>query len=45
MTKITPEHLARSAFVYVRQSTTDQVLNNHESRRRLRPWSGVGRMR
>jgi DNA invertase Pin-like site-specific DNA recombinase len=34
MTKITPEHLARSAFVYVRQSTADQVLNNHESRRR-----------
>ncbi len=34
MTKITPEHLARSAYVYVRQSTADQVLNNHESRRR-----------
>ena len=34
MTKITPEHLARSAFVYIRQSTADQVLNNHESRRR-----------
>ncbi|MDX8448625.1 recombinase family protein [Mesorhizobium captivum] len=34
MTKITSEHLARSAFVYVRQSTTDQVNNNHESRRR-----------
>lgn len=34
MTKITPEHLARSAVIYVRQSTTDQVLNNHESRRR-----------
>jgi excisionase family DNA binding protein len=34
MTKITPEHLARGAFVYVRQSTHDQVLNNHESRRR-----------
>ena len=34
MTKITPEHLARSAVVYVRQSTADQVLNNHESRRR-----------
>src|SRR3954471_22230065 len=34
MTKITPEHLARAAFVYVRQSTADQVLNNHESRRR-----------
>ena len=34
MTKITPDHLARSAFVYIRQSTADQVLNNHESRRR-----------
>jgi excisionase family DNA binding protein len=34
MTKVTPEHLARGAFVYVRQSTNDQVLNNHESRRR-----------
>src|ERR1700732_10137 len=34
MTKITPDHLARGAFVYIRQSTTDQVLNNHESRRR-----------
>ena len=34
MTKIMPEHLARDAFVYVRQSTNDQVLNNHESRRR-----------
>jgi excisionase family DNA binding protein len=34
MTKITPEHLARSAIVYVRQSTNDQVLNNHESQRR-----------
>src|SRR5262249_8315047 len=34
MTKITADHLTRSAFVYVRQSTTDQLLNNHESRRR-----------
>jgi excisionase family DNA binding protein len=34
MTRITPEHLGRGAFVYVRQSTADQVLNNHESRRR-----------
>jgi excisionase family DNA binding protein len=34
MTKITTEHLERAAFVYVRQSTADQVLNNHESRRR-----------
>jgi DNA invertase Pin-like site-specific DNA recombinase len=34
MTKVTAEHLARTAFVYVRQSTSDQLLNNHESRRR-----------
>ena len=34
MTKITSDHLARGAFVYVRQSTADQVLHNHESRRR-----------
>jgi len=34
MSKITPEHLARGAFVYVRQSTPDQLLHNHESRRR-----------
>lgn len=34
MTKIGPEHLARRAFVYVRQSTADQLRHNHESRRR-----------
>jgi DNA invertase Pin-like site-specific DNA recombinase len=34
MTRITPEHLARDAYVYVRQSTADQLLNNPESRRR-----------
>src|ERR1700751_2755101 len=34
MNNITPEHLARSAYVYIRQSTTDQLLNNPESRRR-----------
>jgi excisionase family DNA binding protein len=34
MSKINPEHLARSAYVYVRQSTADQLRNNHESRRR-----------
>ena len=32
--KITPDHLARGAFIYVRQSTPDQLANNHESRRR-----------
>jgi DNA invertase Pin-like site-specific DNA recombinase len=34
MTKITPEHLSRSAIVYVRQSTAHQVTNNLESQRR-----------
>lgn len=34
MNKITPEHLARGAYVYIRQSTADQLLHNHESRRR-----------
>src|SRR2546423_10683832 len=34
MNKIKPEHLARDAYVYVRQSTADQLLNNPESRRR-----------
>ena len=32
--KVRPEHLARAARVYVRQSTMDQVRHNHESRRR-----------
>lgn len=34
MSKITPDHLVRSAHVYIRQSTLDQVHRNHESRRR-----------
>ena len=34
MTKIRAEHLARSAYVYVRQSTADQLVHNRESRRR-----------
>ncbi len=34
MSKITPEHLARQATVYIRQSTPDQVANNLESKRR-----------
>jgi DNA invertase Pin-like site-specific DNA recombinase len=34
MSKITPEHLARTAFIYIRQSTADQVLHCHESQRR-----------
>jgi DNA invertase Pin-like site-specific DNA recombinase len=31
--KIQPEHLARPAFVYVRQSTLGQVRHHHESQR------------
>jgi excisionase family DNA binding protein len=34
MSKIDAEHLARAAYVYVRQSTMDQLQHNHESRRR-----------
>jgi DNA invertase Pin-like site-specific DNA recombinase len=34
MNKITSNHFARSAYVYVRQSTPDQLVNNPESRRR-----------
>ncbi len=34
MSKITAEHLERYAYVYVRQSTLDQVQHNAESRRR-----------
>src|SRR5258707_3169319 len=34
MTKITADHLGRGAFVYIRQSTADQILHNPESRRR-----------
>ena len=34
MSKVTSDHLRRQAFVYVRQSTMDQVQNNRESQRR-----------
>ncbi|MCY4393570.1 MAG: recombinase family protein [Rhodospirillaceae bacterium] len=34
MSKIGSDHLAREAVVYIRQSTPDQLRNNHESRRR-----------
>ena len=34
MTKITPDHLTRAAYIYVRQSKADQEQHNHESRRR-----------
>jgi hypothetical protein len=31
MTKITADHLVRGAFVYIRQSTADQLVDNQES--------------
>jgi DNA invertase Pin-like site-specific DNA recombinase len=34
MSKITAEHLSRSAYVYIRQSTVGQLQHNPESRRR-----------
>ena len=34
MSKIAADHLSRQAFVYVRQSTRDQLRHHHESRRR-----------
>ena len=34
MIKITADHLGRGAFVYIRQSTADQLVHNLESRRR-----------
>ena len=34
MNKITTDHLARSAYVYIRQSTPGQLINNLESKRR-----------
>ena len=43
MSKITAEHLARRACVYIRQSTPDQVQNNLESQRR--PYALVERAR
>ena len=34
MSKITAEHLARGAIIYIRQSTPGQLLHNLESQRR-----------
>ena len=34
MDRISADHLCRQAFVYIRQSTPDQLRYNHESRRR-----------
>jgi len=41
--KIHPEHVGRAAFVYVRQSTFDQVRHHHESRRRQYDLQGHAR--
>jgi transposase len=41
--KIHPEHLGRPAFVYVRQSTFDQIRHHHESRRRQYDLQGHAR--
>jgi hypothetical protein len=40
MNKITAEHLARRACVYIRQSTPDQVKYNLESKGRQYAWHG-----
>jgi DNA invertase Pin-like site-specific DNA recombinase len=42
-TKITPDHLARTAVVYVRQSTMAQVTGNLESQRRQYDLAGTAR--
>ena len=39
--KITPDHLGRSAMVYVRQSTMSQVMGNLESQRRQYDLAGA----
>ena len=41
MSKITPEHLARQAVVYIRQSTADQVA--FEQLRRQQSHARTGR--
>lgn len=43
MSKITPDHLRRAAYVYIRQSSIDQVQNNRESQRRQ--YGLIGRAR
>ena len=43
MTRITAEHLSREAWVYVRQSTPDQVRHNRESRGRQYELEGRAR--
>ena len=41
--KITPDHLTRTAVVYVRQSTMTQVTGNLESQRRQYDLEGTAR--
>jgi DNA invertase Pin-like site-specific DNA recombinase len=41
--KITPDHLARIAVVYVRQSTMAQVIGNLESQRRQYDLAGAAK--
>ena len=41
--KITPDHLARAAVVYVRQSTMAQVVGNLESQRRQYDLAGTAK--
>ena len=43
MTRIRAEHLSREAWVYVRQSTPDQVRHNRESRGRQYELEGRAR--
>lgn len=40
-TRITPDHLGRTAVVYVRQSTMSQVMGNLESQRRQYDLAGA----
>src|SRR6201985_585654 len=43
MSKITPDHLGRTAVVYVRQSTMAQVIGNLESQRRQYDLAGIAK--
>ena len=43
MSKISADHLSRVAYVYVRQSTADQLTNNPESHRRQDGLASVSR--
>ena len=41
--KITPDHLIRSAVIYVRQSSMTQVMGNLESQRRQYDLAGAAK--